>query len=226
MRKLWPGLLVLVAAVAFSIWAAPQLPERVATHWGVSGQPDGWSSKSTLLYMMPLIAVGLALFMMVLPKIDPRRASWDQHGSTYWLLVNLVLVFLALMHVLTVGYNIGWPIDISTVVVAAVGLLLALIGNMMTRMRPNWFMGIRTPWTLSDDTIWRKTHRLGGYLFTAAGLVMVLAALLKLPGLFAVVMVSIGVAAIVPIAYSYVLWRRNQEQARISNAIQQREPRT
>ncbi len=213
MRKLWPGLLVLAAAVAFSIWAAPQLPERVATHWGVSGEPDGWSSKTTMLVMMPLVAVGMALLMLVLPKIDPRRASWAQHGSTYWLLVNLLLGFFALMHVMMVGYNIGWPIDISTIVVAAVGLLFAAIGNMMTRMRPNWFMGIRTPWTLSDDTIWRKTHRVGGYLFTAAGLVMVLAALLKVPGLIFVVIAAVGVAAVVPIVYSYLLWRHKQEGA-------------
>lgn len=213
MRKLWPGMLVLAAAVAFSLWAAPQLPERVAIHWGVSGEPDGWSSKSTLLFMMPLVAVGMALLMLVLPKIDPRKASWAQHGSTYWVLVNLLLAFLALMHVVTIGYNLGWPIEISTVVVAGVGLLFAAIGNMMTRMRPNWFMGIRTPWTLSDDAIWRKTHRVGGYLFTAAGLVMVFAALLKLPGLIFVVIAAVTVAAIVPIAYSYILWRRNQEQA-------------
>lgn len=210
MRKLWPGLLVLAAAVAFSLWAAPQLPERVATHWGVSGEPDGWSSKTTLLAMMPLIAVGVTLLMLVLPKIDPRKASWAQHGGTYWTLVNLMLAFFALLHVMTVGYNIGWAIDISTMVVAAVGLLFAAIGNLMTRMRPNWFMGIRTPWTLSDDTIWRKTHRVGGYLFTAAGLVMVAAALLKVPGLVFVVLVVVGVSVLVPITYSYVLWREGQ----------------
>ena len=213
MRKLWPGLLVLAAAVAFSLWAAPQLPERVTTHWGVSGEPDGWSSKRTLLVLMPLIGVGMALLMAVLPKIDPRRASWAQHGSTYWTLVNLVLGFFGLMHFLMVGYNIGWPIDITTVVVSAVGVLFAAIGNMMTRMRPNWFMGIRTPWTLSDDTNWRKTHRVGGYLFTAAGVVILLAALLKLPGLVYVVIGAVAVSALVPIGYSYLLWRQSQQRA-------------
>jgi uncharacterized membrane protein len=213
MRKLWPGLLVLAAAVAFSLWAAPQLPERVVTHWGVSGEPDGWSSKRMLLVFMPLIGVGMALLMAVLPKIDPRRASWAQHGSTYWTLVNMVVAFFGLMHFLMVGYNIGWPIDITTVVVSAVGVLFAAIGNLMTRMRPNWFMGIRTPWTLSDDTVWRKTHRVGGYLFTAAGVIMVLAALLKLPGLVFIVIGVAGVSALVPIGYSYLLWRQAQERA-------------
>jgi uncharacterized membrane protein len=83
----------------------------------------------------------------------------------------------------------------------------------MTRMRPNWFMGIRTPWTLSDDTVWRKTHRVGGYLFTAAGVIMVLAALLKLPGLVFIVIGVAGVSALVPIGYSYLLWRQAQERA-------------
>ena len=210
MRKLWPGLLVLAAAVAFSLWAAPQLPEQVATHWGVSGEPDGWSSRRTLLVLMPLVAVGMALLMLVLPKIDPRKASWAQHGSTYWALVNLLIAFFGVMHFLMVGYNLGWPIDITTVVVSAVGVLFAAIGNMMPRMRPNWFMGIRTPWTLSDDTNWRKTHLMGGYLFTAAGVIMVLAALLGLPGLVFIVGATITLAALVPTIYSYLLWREQQ----------------
>jgi uncharacterized membrane protein len=206
-----PGLLALAAALGFGIWALPSLPDQVASHWGLSGEPDGWSSKGTLVYLLPLFGVGIALLLGVVPRIDPRKASFELHGSTYWTLANASIVVLAGVHVALIAYNLGWPVRINQIVGIAVGGLFVLIGNLMTRMRPNWFMGIRTPWTLSSDTVWRKTHRVGGYAFVAAGLLLVAMGFVQPPWFAGTLIVAAIVAALVPVIYSYFVWRGEQE---------------
>lgn len=216
MRKVIPGLVALAAALAFGIWALPGLPEQVASHWGLSGEPDGWSSKQTLVYLLPLFGVGLALLLTVLPRVDPRRASYEMHGGTYWTIANAALIVLSGVHAAIIGYNLGWPVRIDQVTAIGVGGLFILIGNLMTRMRPNWFIGIRTPWTLSSDTVWRKTHRVGGYAFVIAGVLIVAMGFVR-PAWFAGVLIAAaGVAAIVPVVYSCILWRGEQEATRSS----------
>jgi uncharacterized membrane protein len=201
--------LATASAWGFSIWAAGRLPARVAIHFDVHGRPDGWSSPGTALWLIPAIMVaGLALFWAI-PKIDPRRASWDQHDSTYWTIVNGLTVFLLAVHVLVLGVSLGWTDLSGAWVPVGVGLLLAFIGNVLGRVRPNFFVGIRTPWTLSSDENWRRTHRVGGPAFVLGGLALAAAGLAGGAWLF----VGIGallVATVVPIVYSYVLWRQEQ----------------
>ena len=213
MRRLIPGLAALAAALAFGLWAHDRLPPEVTTHWGLSGEPDGWSGRTSAVLLLPAIGAGLALMLSVLPRIDPRRESYQLHGSTYWLVANASLVFLAAVHVAAIGANLGWPIRMERLVGIGGGALLILIGNLMTRMRPNWFMGIRTPWTLSSETVWRKTHRIGGYGFVAAGAAMALAGIARPAATGLVSIVAVGAAALVPVIYSYFAWRGEMEDA-------------
>lgn len=214
MRKIIPGLVALAAALAFGIWAMPGLPQQVASHWGLSGEPDGWSSKETLVFLLPLVGAAVALVLAFVPRIDPRRESYELHGATYWTIANATLVVLAAVHVAIVGFNLGWPVRITQVACIAAGGLFILIGNLMTRMRPNWFMGIRTPWTLSSDTVWRKTHRVGGYAFVLAGALVVAMGFVRPAWFLGVLMAAAMTAAIVPVVYSYIAWRGEQERAR------------
>src|SRR5574337_331200 len=147
MARLRIGLGALLAAFGFSLWAWGRLPARVVTHWGVSGQPNGWSPRWVAVFLVPAIGVALAGLFTVLPRMDPRRRSYELHGSTWWAVANAVLVLLALVHVAAIGSNLGWGLPMGRLVIVGVGLLFGVIGNLMTRMRPNWFMGIRTPWT-------------------------------------------------------------------------------
>jgi uncharacterized membrane protein len=211
MRKIAIGLGALLVAWGFSLWAYPELPDRVAVHWGVAGRVDGWSSKTMLVLVFPVVGFLLGLLFMALPKIDPRKREVAQHAPTYWSIVNIVLVFLAAIQVMLVGYNLGWPIDIPMLVPVGVGVLLLLIGNLMPRMRPNWVMGIRTPWTLSSEQVWRKTHRLGGYCFMAMGLMMVAAGFVGTPATLPYFVGVIVVIALVPVVYSFFAWRSEQE---------------
>lgn len=210
MRRLMPGLGGLVIAAGFSVWAYGRLPGQVITHWGIDGRPDGWASPLVAAVLIPAVGLALALIFLVLPRIDPRREAYSTSGSPYWVIANAVLALLAVLHVLVLGHSLGWAVNALAMVTVGVGGLFVLIGALMPRMRPSWFMGIRTPWTLSDDGVWEATHRLGGRLFMASGVVIALSSLVEgnwwLIGSFVLAMVL----ALVPVAYSWWLWRQRQ----------------
>jgi len=170
-----------------------------------------------LVVLVPMIGLLLGLLLLGLPMIDPRKKEVAQHARTYWTVVNTVLVFLALIQVMLVGYNLGWPVDIPFLVPVLIGVLFLLVGNLMPRMRPNWFMGIRTPWTLSSESVWRKTHRLGGYCFMAMGLLMILSGFLGTGATFPYVVGVVVVFGFAPVVYSYFVWRAEQEAATTSH---------
>jgi uncharacterized membrane protein len=210
MRKLIPGLLVLAAATGFSIWAYPRLPAEVATHFDLQGDANGWSSRLAAVLLVPALALAFAGIAVVLPRIDPRRPNYALFTPTYWTLINALLFLLGAIHVLVLGKALGWQVDMGRVASLGVGGMFVLIGNLMTRLRPNWFMGIRTPWTLSSDEVWRKTHRFGGVAFAISGLCVAATALIDAPyaryGAFALVIA----AALGSVVYSYLLWKREQ----------------
>ncbi len=212
MRKMVPALIALAATTAFSVWAYFRLPARVVTHWNMSGQPDGWSSPLLAAALIPAIMALLVPVFLALPRIDPLRKNYELHASTYWAIVNTLLLFMAGVQALTIGANLGWRVRIEQWVPFAVGALFVVIGNLMSRMRPNWFMGIRTPWTLSSEKVWRKTHRLGGYLFVLAGLMIATLGVIRARWVMVTLIIAVAIVALVPIVYSYLLWRREQTE--------------
>jgi uncharacterized membrane protein len=213
MRKLIPGMVAILVALAFGIWALPNLPAEVASHWGLDGEPDGWSSRTTAVFVLPLIGLGIAALLAFLPRTDPRQKNVELHAGTYWLVANASLVVISAIHIGMIAFNLGWPVPLTRVVAIGIGGLFVLIGNVMTRMRPNWFMGIRTPWTLSSDVVWRRTHRVGGYGFVIGGVLVILAGLLRPSWASWVMLASVGAAAFGSIVYSYIVWRGERERA-------------
>jgi uncharacterized membrane protein len=211
-RKLVPGLLALLAAVGFSLWAWSRLPAQVATHFDLQGNPNGWSSRLLAVALVPAIGVVMALLFTFLPRIDPKKENYRKFDSTWWTVANAALVFLALVHAAVLGKALGWAVDISRIVGLGVGALFILIGSLMTRIEPNWFMGIRTPWTLSSDTVWRKTHKFGGVAFVLAGVAVALTGLLENRwALYAAIGMAV-IAGLGSVVYSYVVWRGEQKQ--------------
>ncbi len=208
MRSRWFAPLCIVAMVVFGVSVYNQLPAQLPMHWGLNGEVDRTGSRLEGVLFLPLLSVGMLILLRVLPRIDPRRASYRAFQGTFHLFINIVILFMAALYVVTLGIALGWDISVPQVVGVGVGLLLAVLGNELGRVKPNWFVGIRTPWTLSDPEVWRRTHRIGGRVFFVAGLVMVAAALLLPAYVFAVVLVCAIGAALVPTVYSYVVWRQ------------------
>jgi uncharacterized membrane protein len=210
MNKRWLGVAFIAATMIFSLIVFNQLPAQVATHFNARGQPDGWSSRAFASFLLPLIAVGLVFVLNTLPRILPRHENFQQFENTYWLMCNLVIGLLCALHVVVLGRSLGWPISIPTAVLLAVGIMFTVIGNLLPRTRSNWLMGIRTPWTLESEYVWRETHRLGGRTFTLGGLITIVAAFLPARLQPWIAMAALAIAGFVPVVYSYVVWRREK----------------
>ena len=206
MRKWLPVLFLLIAfGATAALWQ--QIPEQVPTHWNVRGEPDEYGSRARGALLMPLVAVAVYVLMLFLPRIDPRRANYERFAGTYqWLLV-LIVGAMVLLHLAMLGAFIGLPIAIDRAFPAVIGLLILGIGNLLPRARSNWWIGIRTPWTLSDERVWARTHRVAGYAFMAAGVALLLTA--AIPAVFPLwLAIALAVSAgLGPAVYSYFLWR-------------------
>jgi uncharacterized membrane protein len=209
-RNRWLGFVVAVLVLAAGVWAYPHLPPRVPTHWNFRGEVDGYSSRFGATVVFPLVILALAGLMQVLPKIDPRGKNYAKFGDTYWLIVNGILIFCGVIQLLVLANGLGAPVSLGRVLPIGIGFLMMVLGNYLGRIQPNWFIGIRTPWTLSSDEVWRKTHRLGGRLFVAAGILFMLSVLV--PGMFGMplIVILIVVVAVIPVLYSLYLWMRER----------------
>ena len=210
MRSRWFGLAVAVVAAGFSVWAYPRLPASVVTHWDLRGTPDGYSARGWAVAVMPLVMGLMTVVFNVLPKVDPRRENYDKFVSSYWLIANAILVFMGVAHVLILANGLGYTVQVDKLLPVGVGLLLAFLGNYLTRIEPNWFIGIRTPWTLSSDTVWRRTHRTGGWLFVAGGIVIAAGAFAPRAAFWPLFVTTILVVTLIPVVQSYVLWKREK----------------
>jgi len=206
MRKWYPWVLV-AAALAFSFAVFGRLPERLPTHWHARGVVNGWSSRALGAWLMPGIMAAMALVLPLLPNIDPRQVNFEKFRGTYDLVINAIITMVGVIHVAMLGAGLGWPVSMERITPLMVGGLFLILGNVMPRARPNWMFGIRTPWTLSNDRVWERTHRLGGYLFVGAGLLLLLSAALPAAAL-PVVIIGVVVVAVTPLVYSYVAWRQ------------------
>ncbi|MEO8192329.1 MAG: DUF1648 domain-containing protein [Gemmatimonadales bacterium] len=206
MRKWIPALLVIIA-VAASAALYPTLPERVATHWDMTGQPNGWSSRFWGAWMIPLIMAVIWPLMRLLPHIDPHRANYVKFAGMYEALIILTLAFMLGLHIMLLMAATGTRIPTQRVVMTGVGLFFVAIGLMLPRVHPNWFVGIRTPWTLSSELSWERTHKAGGPLFAAVGALTVLTSIIAPTASVWVLAVSATALVVFLFVYSYRVWK-------------------
>jgi uncharacterized membrane protein len=206
MRK-WLPLVLIAGTVVFSLAVYGQLPERVVTHWNANGEPNGYSSRAFAAFLLPGMTLAMWGILRVIPYVDPRRANIEKFRDTYELMIVVIVLMLSVIHLAVIGNALGWPISIARVVPLAVGAFFVIFGNLLPRFRSNFFMGIRTPWTLSSEAVWTKTHRVGGYLMVLAGVLIMLATFLPARYFTWIVLGSTFGMAIGMIGYSYVAWR-------------------
>jgi uncharacterized membrane protein len=208
MKSRWLGPAVVAAMWVFVAAVYGRLPDEIPSHWNLRGEVDDWMQKPWGALVHAFIATVMLGTLWILPRIDPRRANVEHSADDRRLLINLLIVFFAAVQVLTLGEALGWPVDVGRAIPVAIGLLFVGIGNYLPRIRSNWFLGIRTPWTMSSDRVWRATHRVGGRAFVGAGLLMALSALLPVDARAWATGIAIALALALPLVYSYVAWRR------------------
>jgi immunity protein, SdpI family len=209
MRK-WIPLLIVLAAVTASAIVYPRLPETMPTHWNLAGQPDGWSNRWWGAWLLPLFLVGMWALVQILPRIDPRGGNYAKFGGAFEGIIVTIMLFMLGMHIVVLRAALGYPVAMKRIVPVGIGVLFIVIGNLLPRARPNWFVGIRTPWTLSSDRVWQKTHRLGGHLFVAGGVIITVAALAWVSWAHVILITVATLCAVIVTVYSYLEWKREQ----------------
>ena len=156
--------IVLACLFGISILAFGHLPEKIVTHWGLAGEPNGYSDKTVGLIALPALTLVILAMLAFLPKIDPLHGIGKFQKEYNFFLVNFA-VFMLYIHGLAIVFNLGIRFDFGQLLAPGFGLLFFSIGNVLEKSKRNWFAGIRTPWTLSSDSVWGKTHKLGGKMF-------------------------------------------------------------
>jgi uncharacterized membrane protein len=216
MRFTWrtelPALLVLVLMVALAIWAWSWAPERMPVHWGISGQPDRWGGRAEGVLVFPGIGLLLYLLMLVLPKLDPGRANYARFADAYFTVRLAVLGMIAGVQVVTLAVARGRLADVNPFLLPLLGVLFLVIGNLLGKLRPNWFIGIRTPWTLSSKRSWSKTHRAGGWVFVVCGVLFVAAGVVQRPWAQWTAMAALSAGVLGLVVLSYVVWRDDPDK--------------
>lgn len=211
------SLLMLIAMFVIAAMTWPRVPDLVPVHWGWSGQVNRMGGKFEGLFVLPLTALGVYVLLLVLPRIDPRRTHYSAFASPYRMIRMLVIAMLfALQLVILPRLSrpdaplIGGP-------VLVLAIMFIVLGNLLPKIQSNWFVGVRTPWTLSSEESWRRTHRLAGWLFVIAGVVTIAITLLwPSAGMLALLTSSIATAGI-SVVYSYLVWRRDPSKAASAN---------
>jgi len=209
------GAIFVLITVLVSIWAWGQLPAdaQLPTHWGPNGQPDRYGNKIQGLFMMPLVIAIMTLLFTVIAYVEPRRKHISKSLPVYNIILIAITGFFAGLHIVMILNYLGSSISIARIVPLGIGILFIIIGNFMGKVRSNFMLGIKTPWTLSSETAWNKTHRLGGWAFLLTGLAIILSSIFC-SGTVTMIVLLVGVALILLISfgYSYWAWSRSSDR--------------
>jgi uncharacterized membrane protein len=200
------AVLFVIASFAVVFVLYDRMPDPVPTHWNAHGVANGFTPKPWGPFIGPLIGAALTAVLIGLPAIAPKDGRLERFGRAYRLIVAAMAGFILFVTMLTSLAAIGVELETTNLICAGVGVLFTILGNVMGKVTRNYFVGIRTPWTLANDEVWLRTHRLGAKLFVLGGLVAVAGALFGHG--FGALMVGVAGATLVPVVYSYVIYRR------------------
>jgi uncharacterized membrane protein len=207
-----PLLLLIAAMFALAAASWSGAPDRIPVRWGLNGEVGGYGGKFEGLLLLPLMAALLYLAMLLLPRIDPGRANYQRFSGVYYAFRAAVLATLAVIYGMIHLTIRGVAVDISRMTGLLVGGLFFLVGNLMGKIRPNWFVGVRTPWTLSSKRSWTRTHRLAGWVFVVGGLCFMGAGVFRTHFMWNAAAGLLVAGVIATVVYSYFVWRTDPDR--------------
>ncbi|MBN2086916.1 SdpI family protein [Candidatus Peregrinibacteria bacterium] len=201
---------IVLAMIIATLFLYPKLPDIIPTHWNFQGQPDDWGAKTWAAWLIPGISLLMIILFPILAKIDPRHKNYKKFWGVWEIIQTIIIAFFGFIYFIQY-YMTLYPENqnlMQPIMLSAVGLLFIVLGNYMGKIRQNYFVGIKTPWTLNDKEVWQKTHRVGGWAFVIAGILYLFEAW---TGLFIgpVFIITITGVVVVPIVYSYVISKKN-----------------
>jgi len=201
------SLLIIMISFIIGISFYSLLPDKVASHWNAKGEVDGYMSKFGGLFLMPVISLVLLLLFIIIPKIDPLKHNIEKFRKYFDGFIVLMMLFLFYLYILTILWNIGVRFNFVHLLVPIFSIFFYYCGILIQKAQRNWFIGIRTPWTLSNEEVWNKTHKIGGKLFKIAGIISLIGILLPEYALFFVICPVI-IASLFPVIYSYFAYQK------------------
>jgi len=204
------GLAFVLLAFLTSAFLYPSLPEKMASHWDINGQVNGYLGKDVAVFLVPALSLLIIVTFLVLPNIDPRKQNYKLFQKEYDMMAVLLVGFLYYIHLLTLAYNLRYSFDMIQFIAPAFGALIYYIGSVLEKAKQNWFVGIRTPWTLSSEGVWEKTHKMSGKLFKAAGIIALIGIIFPAAGLGASIAVLIA-TAVFAVVYSYLEFEKEKK---------------
>ncbi|AAM30079.1 SdpI family protein [Methanosarcina mazei] len=212
MRKVTAAItgLVLLSFI-LSIYFYPQVPDQMATHWDSQGEVNGYMSKFWGTFFMPLLITGLVILFLVIPKIDPRKENIEMFRKHYEGFRLILILFLVMVHLHILLWNTGTQISPNAVIPLGIGLLFYYAGVLTENAEQNWFIGIRTPWTLSSEKVWKRTNRLGGKLFRIAGITAFSGVFFPEYAIYFILVPAV-IVVVITVVYSYLEYKKELKE--------------
>ncbi|MFC2142918.1 SdpI family protein [Candidatus Aenigmatarchaeota archaeon] len=207
MKSVIPAAALIIIAFAISIYVYPSLPEKIPSHWNADGEVDGYMSKDLGIFLMPVFSVFILLLFILLPRIDPLKKNYKTFDKYYEGLMFVIIAFFFYFHILTTLWAINVTFNMTQMIVPAFGILFYYIGSILGKLKQNWFVGIKTPWTLSSKVVWEKTHKRGGVLFRVSGIIALFGIILMDIAIW-LLLVPILLSSAYTIVYSYVEYKK------------------
>jgi len=203
-------ILFLLAGFVGAMYFYPILPDRVITHWNWVGQADGWGTKTFSTIGIPIIMLAMYILFKFLPKIDPHHQNYQNFAKAYSAMQLAIIGLLTVIYFVTNLVNLGYNLSIAKIVPAIIGAMFIIMGFYLKDIKLNWFVGIKTPWTLSSETVWHKTHVFGSKVFILSGVLFLIAP--YLPASFALYFFIIFMALVLStIVYSYLVFKQEKK---------------
>ncbi|HMD41499.1 MAG TPA: SdpI family protein [Candidatus Acidoferrum sp.] len=207
------GIVLTTAALVATMVAYPHLPNTIATHWNMQNQPNGYSPKWSLFLIGPGLMAAMMLLMYFLPWLSPRNFEVDSFRSAYLQIMLILICLLGYLYAVTLWAGLGRSTDVGRAIVGGICLLFALLGNLMGKVRRNFYIGIRTPWTLANERVWNATHRFAAKTFVLGGIAGLVLTALGLNGIPVVAVLLI--AAFIPVVYSLVFYKQLERRGEL-----------
>lgn len=215
MRKIYIiALVIIVLSFLVSAYVYPGLPDQIATHWNEKGEVNGYMGKFWGLFLLPVITLAMFLFFILIPKIDPLKSNYEKFQKTFDGFILAITLFLFYLHLMTIAWNLGYAYNMMRWLAPAMSALIYFSGVLIAKAERNWFVGIRTPWTISNDQVWADTHRIGGKLFKAVAMLSLIGMIW--PDLYIwFLLIPLILASIYLVIYSYIDFKKLEKSGKI-----------
>ncbi|MDF2656757.1 MAG: putative integral rane protein [Bacillota bacterium] len=208
LKKEWPLLILLVIPVIAAVFLYPHMPDQVPIHWNINGEVDNYGSRLFGTFFLPILNLFLYAMFLIMPTFDPKRVNYSKFESSYNVIRYSIHLLFLFLFVVTAAAALGYDVNIGKWVPAGICIMFIIFGNIMGRVRHNYFVGFKFPWTLANEEVWKKTHQAGAKAMVLGGIGALIGVLVT-KGTLSFILMMAGI--FIPVAfitvYSYLLYR-------------------